>query len=100
MTNEVWRCINWSQRRSERPALLGKAKQILQRWRSTVSPVPSSIWMNGNLLDQGPDACLAVAVEDSERAAALRQASPLACLLTPKERFEFLKSWGGAHASQ
>ncbi|WP_294262287.1 hypothetical protein [Propionivibrio sp.] len=82
-------------------ALLGKAKQILLRWRSTVSPrtfVYLDEWQH--LLDQGPDVCLAVAVEDSERAAALRQASPLACLLTPKERFEFLKSWGGAHASQ
>jgi hypothetical protein len=52
------------------------------------------------LIDQGPDVCLAVAVEDSQRAAALRQASPLACLLTPKERFEFLKSRSQGNAPQ
>ena len=82
-------------------ALLEKANQILRRWRATVSPrtfVYLDEWQR--LIDQGAEVCLAVAVEDSEHAAALRQASPLACLLTPKERFEFLKSCGRTHAPQ
>ena len=82
-------------------ALLERAKQILQRWRMSVSPRAHAYldeWQR--LIDQGPDVCLAVAVEDSQRAAALRQASPLACLLTPKERFEFLKSGGQGYAPQ
>ena len=83
------------------PALLEKAKQILQRWRATVSPRTYAYldeWQR--LIDQGMDVCLAVAVEDSERAAALRQASPLACLLPPKERFEFLKPRSQDYAAQ
>ncbi|OGB32952.1 MAG: hypothetical protein A3F78_21700 [Burkholderiales bacterium RIFCSPLOWO2_12_FULL_61_40] len=79
--------------------LLDKARATLQRWHQTVSPrtfVYLDEWQR--LLDQGEQACLAVATEDSEHAAALRQASPLACLLTPKERFEFLKSWKMQHA--
>ena len=82
-------------------ALLEKANQILQHWRATVSPRTFAYldeWQR--LIDQGAEICLAVAVENSEHAAALRQASPLACLLTPKERFEFLKSCGRTHASQ
>jgi hypothetical protein len=82
-------------------SLMAKAAQILQRWRTTVSPrtfVYLDEWQR--LIDQGPEACLAVAVEDSERAAALRQSSPLACLLTPKERFAFLKSRNQTHATQ
>jgi hypothetical protein len=82
-------------------SLLEKAEQILQRWRTFVSPrtfVYLDEWQR--LIDQGPEACLAVAVEDSERAAALRQSSPLACLLTPKERFEFLKSRSQTNAPQ
>ena len=83
------------------PALLDKAKQILQHWRPSVSPrtyVYLDEWQR--LIDQGPDACLAVAVEDSEHAAALRQASPLSCLLKPRERFQFLKARSGTHAPQ
>ena len=80
---------------------MDKAEQILQRWRAGVSPCTFPYldeWQR--LIDQGAEVCLAVAVEDSERAAALRQASPLACLLTPKERFEFLKSRSQTNAPQ
>jgi hypothetical protein len=79
--------------------LLDKARATLKRWHQTVSPrtfVYLDEWQR--LLDQGEQACLAMATEDSERAAALRQASPLACLLTSKERFDFLKSWKLHHA--
>lgn len=82
------------------PALLDKAQQILRRWRLTVSPRTYGYldeWQR--LLDQGAEACLAVAVEDSERAAALRQSSPLSCLLSNQERFTFLKTWNQSHAS-
>ncbi len=42
---------------------------------------------------QGREACMAVMLEDSERAAALRQASPFAGLLSNAERFAVLKAW-------
>jgi hypothetical protein len=81
--------------------LLDKASEILKRWRTTVSPRTHGYldeWQR--LIDQGAEVCLSVAVEDSEHAAALRQASPLSCLLTPKERFEFLKARRQEHAPQ
>lgn len=81
--------------------LLVQARQILDRWRQTVSPrtfVYLDEWRR--LLDSGVDVLLAVATEDSERAAALRQASPLACLLSNQERFAFLKNWKAQHAAQ
>jgi hypothetical protein len=79
--------------------LLDSAGAILEHWYRTVSPrtfVYLDEWQT--LLNQGADAVLAVACEDSQHAAALRQASPLACLLTHQERFAFLKTWREQHA--
>lgn len=45
------------------------------------------------LIDAGMKRCLSKAVEDSEEAAALRQASPFAGVLTDDERQAFLRSW-------
>ncbi len=45
------------------------------------------------------DEALAAAVEDSERAAALRACSPFAGILSPGERFAFLKEWSASHAA-
>jgi len=46
-----------------------------------------------HVMDQGVDACLLLAAEESEWGNAMRQASPLACLLSNQERFAFLKQW-------
>ncbi len=51
------------------------------------------------LLAQGLEQVLATAVEESERAAALRQCSPFAGILSPAERFAFLKTWTATHAA-
>lgn len=75
------------------PALLGKAEETLKRWRQTVSPRTLPYldeWQS--LIDRGMEVCLAMATEQSQRADALRQSSPLSCLLSHKERFEFLAS--------
>jgi hypothetical protein len=82
-------------------ALLERAKLILQRWHTTASPrtfVYLDAWQG--LLEKGEDACLAAATEESDWGNALRQASPLACLLTNQERFAFLKQWNQSHAPQ
>ena len=82
-------------------ALLERAKEIVQRWHQTASPrtfVYLDAWQA--LLDKGEDVCLAAATEESEWANAMRQASPLACLLTHQERFAFLKHWRQSHAPQ
>jgi hypothetical protein len=76
------------------PALFGKAEATLARWRSEVC-VSSQPYLEEweNLMGQGVEACLAVAVEDSQRAAALRQSSPFCAVLDNRERFAFLKTW-------
>ena len=81
--------------------LLDDAQAILKRWHVTVSPRTFAYldeWQR--LLDAGGEAVLAVATEETQHAAALRQASPLTCLLTNRERFAFLKAWKEQHAPQ
>ncbi len=81
--------------------LMGQARTTLARWYGVASPRTFTYldeWQR--LFDIGTEACLAVATEDSERAAALRQSSPLSCLLTNQERFAFLKQWKQKHAAQ
>jgi len=76
------------------PALLDRAAAILSRWRG-MGPSHADAYLAewARLIAVGMDECLAVAVEDSERAAALRQNSPLSCLLSTRERNEFLRNW-------
>lgn len=80
--------------------LLLQARATLDRWNTHVSPRTFD-YLNEwrKLMDSGVDAVLLVATEDSEHAAAMRQASPLACLLTNQERFALLKQWKAQHAS-
>jgi hypothetical protein len=82
-------------------ALLDKARATLIHWFETASP-RTFLYLNEwrQLLDQGVEACLQKATEESQQGDALRQASPLACLLTPQERFAFLKQWKASHAPQ
>ncbi|MBU0916590.1 MAG: hypothetical protein KKD97_09570 [Gammaproteobacteria bacterium] len=82
------------------PALLSRARAILARWRaaSSARTAPDlDEWQR--LLDtDGGSGVLTVALEDTERAAQLRQSSPLACLLTSQERFAIIKQWRNSHA--
>jgi len=81
-------------------ALFERARATLRRWRSTVSPASQPYLMEWErLMDQGLEATLAVALEDSEHAAALRQSSPFSAILTPRERFAFLKAWNQSQGS-
>lgn len=80
------------------PTLLGRAAEILARWRvGQRTPSESAPYLDTwqRLLDAGMEACLAVATEDSQHATALRQSSPLSCLLEPDERLSFLADWYG-----
>jgi hypothetical protein len=83
------------------PALFEKARLTLARWRQTVC-VASQPYLEEweRLMNQGVDACLSVAVEDSQRAAALRQSSPFSGVLTDRERFAFLRQWLRDHEAQ
>ena len=83
------------------PARFEMVKTTLARWRVIVCSASQPYleeWER--LVQQGMEACLAVAVEDSPRATALRQSSPLSCVVTNKERFAFLKTWSRDREAQ
>lgn len=83
------------------PALLDRVRANLTRWRGLATPNERPYldeW--ARLVDAGLEPCLAVATEDSERAATLRQSSPFTGILTPRERFAFLGRWNASHASR
>lgn len=81
------------------PALLERPKAVLDRWR-TQAPSRSEPYRAAwaQLLQRGLEPALALAVEDSEWARAMRQCSPFCGVLTPAERLGFLRSWAGRHA--
>jgi len=80
------------------PALLDHAQTTLRRWRATASPRTFSYldewerWLAMDLED-----CLRHALASTEHATAMRQSSPLACLLSNAERFVLLKTWRTHH---
>jgi hypothetical protein len=78
---------------AEKPALWDDARTLLDRWRRDAgfSGYYADTWTR--LMNEGRKACLAVAVEDSERADALRQSSPFSCLLTGQEKIHFRRTW-------
>lgn len=47
--------------------------------------------------EEGIDACLRLAVADTERAATLRQSSPFAGVISQEERLKFLRHWKATH---
>jgi hypothetical protein len=80
------------------PALLEAAKATLARWRSTgdtSTQLYDEQWERA--LTDGVDATARVALEESERGDAMRQCSPFSSILTPKERFAFLRAWKDSH---
>ena len=82
------------------PSLLRIARDNLARWRGKATPNDLeylSEWER--LLEAGLDAALAAVTEESERANALRQASPFAGILTPSERRAFLRAWKTVHGA-
>lgn len=83
------------------PALLDRVRRTLERWRDPGDRSRSEPYLAewDRLLALGLEPVLAAAVEESERAAALRQCSPFAGVLTAAERFAFLKAWNTTHAA-
>ena len=83
------------------PALFEKSRLTLARWRNTVC-VASQPYLEEweRLMNEGVEACLAVALEDSQRAAALRQSSPFSGVLSNRECFIFLEQWTRDHEAQ
>lgn len=76
------------------PELMTRAEATLARWRTIVSASSQPYLQEWErLFEEGLEASLAVATEDSDRAAALRQCSPFAGILTNEERLSFLREW-------
>ena len=83
------------------PALLDRVRLTLQRSRDPGNPSRAEPYLSEweRLMAEGLEQVLAAAVEESERAEALRQCSPFAGILSPTERFAFLKAWAATHAA-
>ncbi len=80
------------------PTLFSVAKATLTRWRATggaASQPYLAQWQA--LVDEGMEACLRQAVEESQRGDALRQSSPFSGILSNQERFALLKTWNNGH---
>ena len=76
------------------PVLFETVKATLARWRIIVSANTQPYLAEWEqLIADGMETCLAMAVEDSEHATVLRKSSPFAGVLTDEERLAFLKAW-------
>ena len=83
-----------AERIRQQPALFEQVGRALTRRSGIVSPdARPHVLEWERAFCQGMDAALALATEESERAAALRQSSPFAGVLSPQERWAFLKAW-------
>jgi hypothetical protein len=80
------------------PALLEGVKATLARWRSaedgSARPYDEP-WERA--LREGLEPTIRLALEESERGDAMRQCSPFPGILTPRERFAFLRAWKASH---
>jgi len=81
------------------PALLEAAKATLARWRGigdgSTRPYDEQ-WER--VLNEGLEATVRAALEESERGDAMRQCSPFPGILAPRERFAFLRAWKDSHS--
>lgn len=76
------------------PQCMQQVRGTLAGWQARVSAhVQPYLAEWAALLAQGDEAALAMAVEDSPRACALRQSSPFCGVLTAQERHAFLRDW-------
>jgi hypothetical protein len=79
----------------QHPALFERVRATLARWREQrICPSAQPYQREWeSLANLGMEACLAVAIEDSERARTLRQSTPFAGILDNHERIAILKAF-------
>ena len=82
------------QRMRTNPTLMITALSIAMRWKA-LGPRRSDPYINAwiELLHQDVDAVAKVATSSTEHATAMRQSSPLSCVLGPEERNAFWAAW-------
>lgn len=89
-----------AQKLRRQPELFDRVRTNITRRQMTTSAHGRRYLLEWEkLAGEGLERCLAVATEDSDRAAALRQASPFAGVLTPQERMTFLRQWRRIHGT-
>jgi hypothetical protein len=81
------------------PKLFEIASQNIERWSRTPGRNAALLAAWSRVLEQGIAAALAVATEDSERARELRQSTPFAGVLSPQERWSFLRQWNATNSN-
>jgi hypothetical protein len=81
------------------PELFEIASQNIERWMRTSGRHDHLLLTWSRLLRLGMTAALAVATEDSERATELRQSTPFAGVLSPQERWSFLRKWNATNSN-
>lgn len=77
----------------QNPHLFLQVQQNIQKFRTICAPATQHALMQWENLSFDTEKCLAVAVEDSEYAAALRQSSPFGKILTTQARRDFFRGW-------
>lgn len=84
------------------PSLLETARATLARWRSSSDANRSERYLAewARVLEGGLEPTLALLVEESEHAVALRQCSPFPRALSTAERYAFLKEWRREHEAR
>jgi hypothetical protein len=80
------------------PMLFERARTTLARFRRIVDKRSQPYLMEWEqAFEQGMEAALALATEDSERATDLRQSAPFAGILSNQERWTFFQEWWSQH---
>lgn len=80
-----------AQRLREDPSLLERARERVEGWGRSGSVHPDYVQAWRELLASGAGAVLAALEDESERGQALRQVSPFAGVLSPRERWALLR---------
>lgn len=75
------------------PGLLSKARERVEIWARDSAAHPEYIAAWRSVLAQGLPTVLEVLEDPGERGQALRQVSPFAFVLRPRERWQLLRSW-------
>jgi len=80
--------------------LLEKAKATLEHWISR-EPGSSLVYLSEwkSAMESGIDAVERLATAEDEHAKALRQCSPISCVLPSRERWRFRRMWSEEHAA-
>ncbi len=87
-----------ARRLRENPALLAQAREHVERWsaQGTMSLTYADAWRR--LLDGPLDALLALLIDESEAARALRQNTPFTFVVAPRDRWRLWREtrapWG------